>query len=261
MSEQFSKQSIGWHRDARCRALKHPAYKWLNSVLWSLCVEHRTETLPEYIKATDIAYESGIDVRTVRKGLTFMSTLVQPLIKVLDNGQIHVYGVREMHETHKFQFKSTIDINEDICEDTNEDIDEDINVLIDAEESEDRVEKSRVEKKKIEKNDDPLIEEISTFYKSQINSKLIPTGIKNLKVLHKKSKISFKDLFQRVKNYKVEVDRDGIEFRYQMSNFFGKAEYHINYLEVPETGPQNAPKNNFNIDKDKDYGSETIRRL
>ena len=149
--EQFSKQTIGWHRDPRCRALKHPAYKWLNAVLWALCVEHRTETLPKYIKATDIAYESGIDVRTVRKGLAFMSTQMQPLIKILDNGQIHVYGVRAMHETPKFPFKSTNDTDEDINEGTDEDISEDINVYIDAPKSEDREEKSREEKKRKEK--------------------------------------------------------------------------------------------------------------
>lgn len=91
-----------------------------------------------------------------------------------------------------------------------------------------------------EKETESLILEIANFYKKEINSKLIATGIKNLKSLHKKSKIPLEALFKRVKHYKFEVDRDRIEFRYQMSNFFGKAEYHINYLEKPTSAPQSS---------------------
>lgn len=129
---------------------------------------------------------------------------------------------------------------------TMQDIDKDI----------DKDKKKNIKKK----NDDPLVQEIADYYKTNINSKLMTKGIKNLKSLHEKSKTPYQELFQRVKNYKAEIDRDGIEgFRYQMSNFFGRAAYHAEYLKVPEKGPQNTSQKgsgNARSNSGKDYSDD-----
>lgn len=100
----FAKIKTDWHRDPRCRALKHPSYKWLNQVLWNLCVKERRDRLPSYYTAATLAHEADIDVRTVRKGLTLMSQECIGLITINSDETITVHGVREIHENKKFCF-------------------------------------------------------------------------------------------------------------------------------------------------------------
>jgi len=101
---EFAKTKTDWHRDPRCRALKHPSYKWLNQVLWNLCVKERRETLPSYYTAATLAHEADIDVRTVRKGLALMQQERIGLITVNEDQTITVHGVRDIHENKKFRF-------------------------------------------------------------------------------------------------------------------------------------------------------------
>lgn len=101
---EFAKTKTDWHRDPRCRALKHPSYKWLNQVLWNLCVKERRETLPSYYTAATLAHEADIDVRTVRKGLALMSQECIGLITINSDQTITVNGVRAIHENKKFRF-------------------------------------------------------------------------------------------------------------------------------------------------------------
>lgn len=100
----FAKTKTDWHRDPRCRALVHPSYKWLNQVLWQLCVKERRETLPAYYDPATLAHEAGIDVRTVRRGLTLMQQECINLITVNKDQTITVHGVREIHENKSFRF-------------------------------------------------------------------------------------------------------------------------------------------------------------
>lgn len=103
--KNYAQQRIGWHRDPRCVKLKSASYKWLNSVLWALCVQERTDTLPEWYDAAQLATEAGMDVRTVCKGLEKMQEkMCGPLIEMRDE-KIHVFGVREIHETASFVWK------------------------------------------------------------------------------------------------------------------------------------------------------------
>lgn len=101
---EFAKTKTDWHRDPRCIALKYPAYKWLNQVLWNLCVKERRDTLPTRYSPATLAREAGVDVRTVRKALTLMQEGDDPLITVHPDQSITVHGVREIHENKKFKF-------------------------------------------------------------------------------------------------------------------------------------------------------------
>lgn len=100
---QYAKHFVDWHRDPRCRKLKSANYKWLNFVLWNLCVKERRSTLPSWYDTATIAQESGIDVRTVRKGLEKMSQKCIGLITINSDQSITVHGVREVHSKMKWK--------------------------------------------------------------------------------------------------------------------------------------------------------------
>jgi len=109
--KNYAQQRLGWHRKAQCKNMKTAAAKWLNSVLWSLCVEERCDTLPPYIDVAHLAHESGLDVRTVRKSLEIMQTNMCDLIRVNEDKTITVFGVREAHETAKWKWKDGFKYN------------------------------------------------------------------------------------------------------------------------------------------------------
>lgn len=107
-----------------------------------------------------------------------------------------------------------------------------------AEEEAETEKESEKTKKKTRIRKDPVpkeVDQIANYYKLEINPKLISKGMKNLKTLQKKTKIPFKELFQRVKNYKKEIDQEniGAGYRFQMSNFFGQAKYYEDYTKAP----------------------------
>ena len=81
--------------------------------------------------------------------------------------------------------------------------------------------------------------EIAEFYKNNINSNEMASGKKNLTSLQKKSKISFEDLFTRVKNYHEYLTINklaGTQFTIRMRNFFGRDARHEDYIEKPVAG-------------------------
>lgn len=117
--------------------------------------------------------------------------------------------------------------------------------------------------------DSDIVQKIADFYKKEINSEEIASGKRNLQALHKKSKISFEDLFQRVKYYYEHLQLNGnlgTRYTYRMRNFFGRAAYHEDYTEGPKNGPQNAPEKTGAEKsgapaKDKDYGEGYAGKL
>jgi len=116
-------------------------------------------------------------------------------------------------------------------------------------------------KTRTETDADPLILEICNFYKDNINSAEIASGKKNLITLQKKSKLEYAQLLHFVKNYHTSLmAMDGYDpkFNVRMRNFFGKDARYTDYFEVPEMGPQNAPKSTVKKNKfdttGKDYG-------
>jgi len=109
--KRFAKFNLGWHRDPRCSNMKTASAKWLNAVLWNLCVEHETETLPPYFTMAQLARESGLNVRTVCSSLEIMQSNMCDLITINDDKSITVHGVAKMHKGGVFEFKEYI--NED----------------------------------------------------------------------------------------------------------------------------------------------------
>jgi len=81
-----------------------------------MAVKYRCETLPGYINASHISRESACDIRTVRKCLTFMSTLMPALVTENEDKTITVHGAREIHESSNYPWKDGLhDIN--VCKD------------------------------------------------------------------------------------------------------------------------------------------------
>ena len=88
-----------------------------------------------------------------------------------------------------------------------------------------------------------IIDEIIEFYKTKINSMEIASGKRNMLKLHKNSKLSFKDLFMRVKNYHEFLQISGTvgtQYTIRMRNFFGRDARHEDYIERPTATPQKA---------------------
>ena len=102
-----------------------------------------------------------------------------------------------------------------------------------------------------------IIDEIIKFYKTKINSVEMASGKRNMLKLQKKSKISFQDLFKRVKNYHEQLTTDGTagtQYVIRMRNFFGRDARHEDYIEKPVTAPVKPPEG----DRDN---TELMKRL
>ncbi len=221
MAKYFSKQKIGWHRDPRCKALETPIAKWLNVVIWNIAVELKSETLPTYINAPTLGLEAGMDARSVRKLLTFMSTQKPPLITLNHDGSITVHGVRKTHETDKFQWNDTkqpkpkdVDVDTDACTD----------VLTDAEKFGDRQEKTRKDKipegekeeKKELENQESLkytvgdLNEICELATTRFNSRQVPAEIEPY-VHNLLAQLDKSVIIKAINNVCDQFDQDGRE--------------------------------------------------
>lgn len=236
--KHFAKERLGWHNDPRCINLKTASAKWLNSRLWNIAVELRCETLPEWIDIPYLVAISRLDVRTVRKGLEIMQgKMCGPLIEIID-GRITVFGVREIHETKKFPFK---DDYYDGLDDKSERINAGNN---DAKlPSISKTEKKKSKRREEEEEDQDSISLIAEFYKTNINPVGIETGRLNLQKIHEFEDIPYSELFDRVRNYLHLVEekrKKGEVLTYQMNNFFGDSQYHIDFLEKTAWSPPEA---------------------
>ncbi len=251
----FGKHDVNWHNDYRCHSLKHPAYKWLNFVLWQCCVRERCMRLPCQYNASLLARESGIDRRTIPKALKAMEEL--KLIKVNSDQSIDVYGVREKHETPNFSWKD-IDVDIDVSIDVY--IDADTNVDIDAPKN--SIDKDKdIDKEKEKHKRDALVQEICDYYKSNIRNEYMTAGKKNLISCQKKTKHSFETLFQSVKNYhQWTIREDKGKFVKNMRNFFGVDEVFSDFIEMPSQS-KSKPLSGEQTPEDERLQRKLVERL